>query len=273
MNTHGRKVPVIIHLPKGEGLAGRVKRFGELRFTGPDPGSIIVFPEQYGVKGSFEVAERVPYTLESGVQGIKLVLRAAKIAKKYDPKQARDKTGKWILAEPGKVRSVVHPRVEPHEPQIPFRLRRQDRQLRDLPTGEYEMSRRLLDYYRSPWGFRVGQREHVKELTAKIKQEGFKKPVVLHVYKNVIVVKDGNHRLEAAYRLGLSKIPVKVVNKNRRYHFDHGYTGLYQRQQTERLRRELRQRSRYKQSTNFVPTWQTKVLSTVNAPLIARGQQ
>jgi hypothetical protein len=159
-------------------------------------------------------------------------------------------------------------------PELNSRLQKTDQRIKHLQTGTYMLPRSYLDAHRRAWGFRIGQDAHVDALAAKIKEEGFKRPITLHVYNDQSVIWDGQHRLEAAYRLGRSRIPVRVVRRHEDFDpFQEGLLGLIEERRTRRLRQEIARRPN--QNVGSLKIGQTprqRISNNVNRVFIARGE-
>ena len=88
--------------------------------------------------------------------------------------------------------------------------------------------RRMMDIYDIPleliWEYREFDRcddeqdnikgnDYINRLTDDIKANGIKEPIILQIYSGLALVDEGNHRLCIARKLGLEKVPVKVISR------------------------------------------------------------
>lgn len=67
-------------------------------------------------------------------------------------------------------------------------------------------------------GFRIGDDDHISRIAASMKADGFKKdePITLERYRNgKMLVRGGHHRLAAAERAGLRRVPVRVQESDK----------------------------------------------------------
>jgi hypothetical protein len=67
-------------------------------------------------------------------------------------------------------------------------------------------------------GFRLGDDDHVRRISASMRKTGFKKdePITLERYRNgKMLVRGGHHRLAAAEQAGIRRVPVRVVESDK----------------------------------------------------------
>lgn len=105
----------------------------------------------------------------------------------------------------GKSGKKLHPSGTPQSVHAGY-----DAAIMDMKEGAYDMPMSWLRQYVRGSGLRIGQRNRVKLLANKIMEEGFTKPITLWVYEDGPFIRDGMHRLEAANRIGLDRVPVAL---------------------------------------------------------------
>lgn len=199
---------------------------------------------------------------------------------KFSPEQPRDNDGKFVAYEAAKdpllmkkPKGLIKPK--PAKADLNRYHKGVDNRLKKLPTGTYVLPRSYLEAHARGWGVRLGQENHMRQLTNKLAQEGFdrKKPITLYVYNDAAFLRDGAHRLEAAYRLDMKKVPVRVVRIKSDYEpFHRGVGGWLNERKTERVRRQVSRRGKYTKPIVVEPKPWDDVITQINRHLIERGQ-
>lgn len=204
------------------------------------------------------------------------------LVEKFSQDQPRDDDGRWVPKEVvrdhlllNKPKALLPIPIKPAKTGLSRYHKGVDNRLKRLPTGTYELPRSYLEAHARGWGLRVGQESHVKQLTHTISQEGFdrKKPITLYVFNDAAFLRDGAHRLEAAYRLDIKKVPVRVVRIKRDYEpFHRGVGGYLNERKTERIRRQVARREKYTKPITIDPKPWDDTVTRINRHMIERGQ-